>query len=54
MIVRMEKLEIGYEQKPLEGHPYLDQSFLPHITFLSLFDQTLPRSRKRTFFLNDR
>ena len=53
MTVRMEKLEIGYEQKFHEGRPYFAQPLPPRVTFLSLFDQTLPPSRKVTFFLND-
>ena len=53
MTVRMEKLEIGYEQKFHEGRPIFAQALPPCVTFLSLFDQTLPPSRKVTSFLND-
>ena len=51
--VRMENLEIGYEQKLHEGRPYVAQLFSPSCHFLSLFDQTLPPPRKRMTFLND-
>ena len=50
MTVRMEKLEIGYEQKFHEGRPFFAQALPPCVTFLSLFDQTLPPSRKVTSF----
>ena len=52
--VRMEKHKIGYEQNLHEGRPYLAQPLPPtHVTFLSLFDQTLSPSRKRSSSLND-
>ena len=35
MTVRMEKLEIGYEQKFHEGRPYFAQPLPPRVTFLS-------------------
>ena len=49
----MKKLEIGYEQNLHEGPRYLAQPLRSDVTFLSLFDQTLPPSLKRTSFLND-
>ena len=43
--VKMEKLEIGYEQKLHAGRPYLAQPVPCHVTFLSLFGQTILPSR---------
>ena len=48
MAVRMEKLEIGYEQKLNEGRPCFTQPLPPNVTFCHYSP-----SRKRTSFLND-
>ena len=50
-IIKIEKLEIRYEQKLNEGRPYLSQPLPSHVTFFPPIWSNLPfLSKKRVLF----